>query len=97
VTRRRAVVAVAPIVPAVDLFARARTIFEAVVARGVTFDERADDGLLTIDLRAFGAVEVFGTESAATFRFSGAGGDVRILLESNAFFTLRKTLEKGLT
>lgn len=42
-----------------------------------------------------GAVEVFGTESAASFRFSGPLGEVRVLLAPAAFFVLQHTFAKG--
>ncbi len=77
-----------------NLFAYARGIFDAIVARGVRFEQR-DDGLATIDLRALGAVEVYGTESAASFRFSGPLGEVRVLLAPAAFFVLQRTFAKG--
>jgi hypothetical protein len=76
-----------------DLFTYARGIFDALLALGVRFDER--DGLATIDLRACGVVEVFGTESGAYFRFSGKLGELRVILLPAAFFILQRTFAKG--
>ncbi len=69
---------------------------ETLLARGVAFTER--EAVLEIDLRALGALEIFGTENATSLRFVAAAGDVRLLLAASALFTLRATFGgKGLT
>jgi hypothetical protein len=78
-----------------DLFAFAAAAIDLLAARGVRVEQRNGD-VVEIDLRALGAVEVFGTEAGAYFKFGGKLGEVRVVLAPAALFTLGATLGKGL-
>lgn len=78
-----------------DLFSSARVDLLAVLyGRGVRVEQR-NGGVVEIDLRALGTVEVFGTEAGAYFKFSNVAGEVRVVLAPAAFFMLGHTFGRG--